>query len=52
MNQIKLVSNTIDQEEIQSLIGWLNQTPTPQLTKGPIIKINSMKKYLLKKLLQ
>jgi len=38
MSQIKLVSDTIDQEEIQSLISWLSQSPTPQLTKGPLTK--------------
>lgn len=36
---IKLVSDTIDKEDIASLCEWLSLSPTPQLTKGPITKI-------------
>lgn len=33
---IKLVSDTIDRSDINSLIEWLNQDPIPQLTKGEL----------------
>lgn len=33
---IKLVSDTIDKSDINSLIEWLQQDPTPQLTKGEL----------------
>jgi CDP-6-deoxy-D-xylo-4-hexulose-3-dehydrase len=33
---IKLVSDTIDRSDIDSLIGWLKQDPIPQLTKGKL----------------
>ena len=35
---IKLVSDTIDREDINSLIEWLQQDPIPKLTKGEITK--------------
>lgn len=35
---IKLVTDTINKEDIQSLSDWLLQEPTPQLTKGPLTK--------------
>jgi len=35
---ISLAENTIDNNDINSLINWLSQTPTPRLTKGPITK--------------
>ena len=38
MKPIKLVSDTIDREDICGLINWLNQPEIPQLTKGPITK--------------
>lgn len=33
---IKLVSDTIDKNDINSLIEWLSQDEIPQLTKGPL----------------
>lgn len=33
---IKLVSDTIDREDISSLIEWLKQDPIPKLTKGDL----------------
>ncbi len=33
---IKLVNDTIDSNDIQKLIEWLSQSPTPRLTKGPL----------------
>ena len=33
---IKLVSDTIDKSDINSLIEWLSQDEIPQLTKGPL----------------
>ncbi len=38
MKPVKLVSDTIDREDICGLINWLNQPEIPQLTKGPITK--------------
>ena len=38
MKPIKLVSDTIDREDICGLVNWLNQPEIPQLTKGPITK--------------
>ncbi len=35
---INLVSDTIDKEDIASLVNWLNQEEIPQLTKGPVTK--------------
>lgn len=35
---INLVSDTIDKEDIASLVDWLSQKEIPQLTKGPITK--------------
>lgn len=35
---IKLVSDTIDREDINALIEWLQQDPIPKLTKGEITK--------------
>lgn len=35
---IKLVSDTINRKDIESLSEWLLQDPTPQLTKGPLTK--------------
>jgi CDP-6-deoxy-D-xylo-4-hexulose-3-dehydrase len=31
---IKLVSDTINREDIDALVGWLQQEPSPKLTKG------------------
>lgn len=33
---IKLVSDTIDKNDINSLVDWLQQDPTPKLTKGEL----------------
>lgn len=35
---INLVADTIDTEDVTSLINWLGQKEIPQLTKGPITK--------------
>jgi CDP-6-deoxy-D-xylo-4-hexulose-3-dehydrase len=35
---IKLVSDTIDREDINALIEWLQQDPIPKLTKGELTK--------------
>tara|TARA_R100001510_G_C7651166_1_gene208804 strand:- start:1216 stop:2358 length:1143 start_codon:yes stop_codon:yes gene_type:complete len=35
---IKLVSDTIDKNDIKSLIEWLDQDPIPRLTKGDLTK--------------
>jgi CDP-6-deoxy-D-xylo-4-hexulose-3-dehydrase len=35
---IKLVSETIDRDDINALIEWLSQDPIPQLTKGPLTR--------------
>lgn len=35
---IKLVSDTIDREDINALVEWLQQDPIPKLTKGEITK--------------
>jgi len=35
---IKLVSDTIDREDINALIEWLKQEPIPKLTKGELTK--------------
>ncbi|HLD90550.1 MAG TPA: DegT/DnrJ/EryC1/StrS aminotransferase family protein [Patescibacteria group bacterium] len=35
---INLVSDTIDREDINALIEWLQKDPIPQLTKGPLTK--------------
>jgi CDP-6-deoxy-D-xylo-4-hexulose-3-dehydrase len=35
---IKLVSDTIDKNDIKSLIKWLDQDPIPRLTKGDLTK--------------
>ena len=35
---IKLVNDTIDKEDITSLIEWLQQNPIPRLTKGRLTK--------------
>jgi CDP-6-deoxy-D-xylo-4-hexulose-3-dehydrase len=35
---IKLVSDTIDREDINALIDWLKQDPIPKLTKGELTK--------------
>jgi CDP-6-deoxy-D-xylo-4-hexulose-3-dehydrase len=35
---INLVSDTIDREDINALIEWLQQEPIPQLTKGELTK--------------
>ena len=35
---IKLVSDTINKEDIMSLINWLSQKETPRLTKGDLTK--------------
>lgn len=35
---IKLVSDTIDREDINHLISWLQQDPIPRLTKGELTK--------------
>jgi len=34
--RINLVSDTIGKSDIDSLVGWLSQDPTPRLTKGPL----------------
>lgn len=40
---IKLVSDTIDRGDIESLIEWLNQDPIPRLTKGELtLQLESM----------
>jgi CDP-4-dehydro-6-deoxyglucose reductase, E1 len=36
--KISLVSDTINREDINALIGWLQQEPIPQLTKGSLTK--------------
>lgn len=36
MNSIKLVSDTIDKNDINRLVDWLQSDPTPRLTKGQI----------------
>ena len=33
---IKLVSDTINREDIDALVGWLQQDPIPRLTKGDL----------------
>ena len=33
---IKLVSDTIDRSDVNSLIKWLQQDPIPRLTKGEL----------------
>ncbi len=38
MQPVKLVSDTIDRSDIDALVGWLQQNPTPQLTKGPLTR--------------
>ena len=35
---IKLVSDTIDRQDISALIEWLQQDPIPRLTKGELTK--------------
>lgn len=35
---IKLVSDTIDREDINALVEWLQQDPIPRLTKGELTK--------------
>ncbi len=35
---INLVSDTIDKEDVASLVDWLTQEEIPQLTKGPLTK--------------
>ena len=35
---IKLVSDTIDRQDIDSLVEWLQQDPIPRLTKGELTK--------------
>jgi len=35
---IKLVSDTINKDDINELCNWLQQEPIPQLTKGPLTK--------------
>jgi len=35
---IKLVSDTIDRQDINALIEWLQQDPIPKLTKGELTK--------------
>ena len=37
-NKISLVSDTIDRQDIDSLIEWLSQEPLPRLTKGDLTK--------------
>lgn len=34
----KLVSDIIDKSDIDALVKWLQQSPTPQLTKGPLTR--------------
>ena len=44
---IKLVSDTIDKNDIKSLVEWLSQDEIPRLTKGPLtleLKKNGRKK--------
>lgn len=36
MNMIKLVSDTIDKNDIKNLVNWLSQDEIPRLTKGDI----------------
>jgi len=36
MGPIKLVSDPVDKGDIDALCKWLQQTPTPQLSKGPL----------------
>jgi len=36
MGKISLVSDTINKEDIKALTDWLNQNPTPRLTKGEL----------------
>ena len=36
MKEIKLVGDTIKKEDVKSLISWLDQDPTPKLTKGDL----------------
>ena len=36
MKEIKLVSDTINRDDINALIEWLNQDPIPRLTKGDL----------------
>ena len=38
MKRISLVSDTIDRGDIDALIGWLQQTPIPRLTKGDLTR--------------
>ena len=33
---IKLVSDTIDRQDINALVEWLQQEPIPRLTKGEL----------------
>src|ERR1035437_2439402 len=35
--EIPLANNSIDENEIQKLIEWLSQKPTPQLTQGTLV---------------
>ena len=35
---IKLVSDTIDRQDINALVEWLQQDPIPRLTKGELTK--------------
>ena len=35
---IKLVSDTIDKQDITALVEWLQQDPIPRLTKGELTK--------------
>ena len=37
-NKISLVNDTIDRQDIDSLIEWLSQEPLPHLTKGALTK--------------
>ena len=36
MNMIKLVSDTIDKNDINNLVNWLSQDEIPRLTKGDV----------------
>ena len=36
MSMIKLVSDTIDKNDIKNLVNWLSQDEIPRLTKGDI----------------
>lgn len=36
MNSVKLVSDTIDKDDIERLVGWLRSDPIPRLTKGQV----------------